>query len=108
LPFADESFWHIVFDPPHVDHAGPTSWLCKKYGCLPGAGAALNWLSDAFAECWRVLKPNGTLIFKWNEVQIPLIQVIAAIGHEPLYGHRSGRKSKTHWLAFVKVGEEHG
>jgi len=35
LPFSDESFWHVVFDPPHVTNAGETSWMAKKYGCLP-------------------------------------------------------------------------
>ena len=27
-----------------------------------------------FRECFRVLKPYGVLIFKWNEVQIPPVQ----------------------------------
>jgi hypothetical protein len=50
----------------------------------------------------RVLKPFGTLIFKWSESDIPTRQVIAVIGAEPLYGHHSGKTAKTHWLCFVK------
>lgn len=50
----------------------------------------------------RVLKPNGTLVFKWCEIDIPTREIIKAIGVEPLYGHRSGKKSHTHWLAFIK------
>lgn len=48
-------------------------------------------------------KTNGTLIFKWNETQIPVREVIDCIEVLPLYGHKSGRLSKTHWMAFVKL-----
>lgn len=42
---------------------------------------ASGWRQDirqGFEECFRVLKPYGTLIFKWSEVQV------------------------THWLVFMK------
>jgi ubiquinone/menaquinone biosynthesis C-methylase UbiE len=101
LPFPDESFYHIVFDPPHLKDIGDTAWMAKKYGKLPKDWQSL--IRDGFHECWRVLKTNGTLIFKWNETQIPTSKVIEAIGVEPLYGHKSGKLSKTHWMAFVKL-----
>ncbi|ERT60374.1 hypothetical protein HMPREF1254_0699 [Prevotella sp. BV3P1] len=50
----------------------------------------------------RVLKPNGTLIFKWNEVQIPIRKIIDVIGCEPLFGHTTRRSSTTVWMAFMK------
>ena len=103
LPFPDESFWHVVFDPPHLNDVGDNAWMAKKYGKLPKDWQPL--IHDGFHECWRVLKPNGTLIFKWCEIQIPVREVIDAIGFEPLYGHKSGRASKTHWMAFVKTKE---
>jgi ubiquinone/menaquinone biosynthesis C-methylase UbiE len=34
LPFEDNSFHLVVFDPPHLIHAGDKSWLAKKYGKL--------------------------------------------------------------------------
>ncbi|WP_250591278.1 class I SAM-dependent rRNA methyltransferase [Neisseria subflava] len=34
LPFADDSFNLVVFDPPHLVRAGKKSWLAKKYGQL--------------------------------------------------------------------------
>ncbi len=101
LPFPDKSFWHVVFDPPHLNHVGDSAWLAKKYGKLPK-----DWqpyIRDGFHECWRVLKTHGTLIFKWNESQIPTRDILAVIGIPPLYGHKSGRLSKTQWLAFVKL-----
>lgn len=100
LPFPDESFWHVVFDPPHLLHVGDNAWMAKKYGKLPKEW--MPYIRDGFRECWRVLKVNGTLIFKWNETQIPTREVIEAIGIQPLYGHKSGRASKTHWMAFFK------
>ena len=97
MPFEDESFYLVVFDPPHLIKAGENSWLAKKYGKLDDL-----WQMDigqGFNECMRVLKPNGTLIFKWNEDQVPLKEVLDAIGHKPLFGNR---RSKTHWLVFMK------
>jgi SAM-dependent methyltransferase len=59
-------------------------------------------LRGGFSECFRVLKPGGTLIFKWAETEIPLAEVLALTEHQPLYGHRSGKAAKTHWVAFIK------
>lgn len=104
LPFEDNSFYLVVFDPPHLITGVETAWLSKLYGRLPD-----DWrdvIRKGFEECWRVLKPNGTLIFKWNEVQIPTREVIKAIGHDPLFGHRSGKKSQTHWITFFKNEED--
>jgi len=98
MPFEDNSFYHIVFDPPHLTSAG-TGMIAFKYGKLDD-----TWKEDikkGFSECFRVLKPNGTLIFKWNEVQIPLREVLALTDKKPLYGHRSGKKAQTHWVAFI-------
>lgn len=53
MPFADESFPLVVFDPPHLLRSGANSWMAKKYGRL---GA--DWREDlrrGFAECFRVL-----------------------------------------------------
>lgn len=102
LPFEDNTFYHVVFDPPHLIQGGDNSWMVKKYGKL-NKDTWKQVLHDGFTECMRVLKPYGTLIFKWNETQIPVKDVIAAIGARPLYGNRSGKQGKTHWMAFIKV-----
>lgn len=100
LPFPDNSFSLVVFDPPHLLNAGEKSWLVKMYGKLDE-----NWpkmLHDGFNECMRVLKPDGVLIFKWSERDISADKVWKAIGQRPLFGHHSGKKSGTFWGAFMK------
>jgi len=103
LPFPDECFALVVFDPPHLIHAKETAWLVKKYSKLDEQWPTM--LRDGFRECMRVLKPDGVLIFKWNEFDIPAVKVWNAIGQKPLFGHHSGKKSKTFWACFMK-GEQ--
>ena len=101
LPFAAETFALVVFDPPHLERAGETGWQAKKYGVLN----PITWRNDlarGFAECFRVLRPEGVLVFKWNETQIPTADVLALTPHRPLFGHTTGRKGKTHWICFMK------
>lgn len=104
MPFKDNTFWHIVLDPPHLLTLGETAWLAKKYGRLD-KDTWKDFIHDAFCECWRVLKPNGTLIFKWSEIDIKVSELLKAIPYKPLYGHRSGKHMTTHWMAFIKDEE---
>lgn len=100
LPYADESFYLVVFDPPHLTSLGSKSWMSKKYGKLGS-----DWdtvISGGFKECFRVLKPNGTLIFKWCEIDITVSEVLALTPEKPLFGHKSGKQQKTHWITFIK------
>jgi len=100
MPFADENFYMVVFDPPHIVRGGDNAWLVKKYGKLDKQ----TWQEDlrkGFSECFRVLKPNGVLIFKWNEEQIKLHDVLKLTSVKPLFGNR---RSKTHWVVFMKAG----
>lgn len=103
LPFNDGAFRLVAFDPPHLVRAGPKSWLAAKYGKLSD-----NWRTDlvaGFAECFRVLEPHGVLVFKWNETQVKLAEVLALTPHKPLFGQISGRAGMTHWLVFMKPAE---
>lgn len=91
----------MIFDPPHLIKGGDNSWLVKKYGRLNP-----DWsiqLRKGFDECMRVLDNFGTLVFKWNETQIPVSKIIEILGQQPLLGHKSGRSAQTHWLLFMKL-----
>lgn len=46
---------------------------------------------------------NDVLIFKWNETQIPVSQILALTPHRPLVGHKSGKAARTHWVTFIKT-----
>lgn len=98
MPFPNSSFKLVVFDPPHLIKVGENSWLAKKYGKLTD-----NWKEDlkqGFKECMRVLEQYGVLIFKWNEQQIKLKEILDIIDYEPLFGNK---RDKTHWLVFMKI-----
>ena len=100
LPFEDNSFSLVAFDPPHIKNLSDNSWMKKAYGSLDDGWEQM--LRDGFKECMRVLKPDGVLVFKWSDISISTRKVINIFGQEPLFGHRSGKKMNTHWLCFMK------
>lgn len=67
------------------------------------AEIAGQYLKKGFDECMRVLEDYGTLVFKWNETQITVSEIIKTIEYKPLIGHKSGKQAKTHWLLFMKL-----
>jgi ubiquinone/menaquinone biosynthesis C-methylase UbiE len=81
--------------------AGKESWLALKYGKLKE-----NWREDirkGFEECFRVLANGGVLIFKWNETQIKVSEILALTDQKPVFGHISGKRANTHWITFMKL-----
>ena len=105
LKFKDKSFKMVVFDPPHFHSLGENSYMAKKYGKLDRN----NWreyIGSGFKECWRVLDDFGVLIFKWNENDIPLCEVLKVFPVRPLFGHTTNNKNHTHWCTFMKIGEQ--
>lgn len=102
LPFPDASFSLVIFDPPHLDRG--SGWQVEKYGRLDPR----TWHDDlarGFAECLRVLKPDGVLVFKWYEYDIALRDVLSCCPVPPILGNRRPRQSKTHWLLFMRPTE---
>lgn len=98
LPFDDDTFYLVVFDPPHLIRGGDSSWLVKKYGRLPEDWQ--DYLRQGFKECFRVLRPNGVLIFKWNENQVKNDDVLALTEYRALFGHKT--RKETTWFTFMK------
>lgn len=104
MPYPDNSFRMVVFDPPHLKYSGSKKeldgWQMVKYGALfPG------WedvIAKGFSECFRVLMPGGFLIFKWNETDIKVTNILKLTPHKPIFGHISGKRANTHWMCFMK------
>jgi hypothetical protein len=106
MPFDCGQFKLVVFDPPHLIRAGKKSWLAMKYGKLNQ-----DWREDlrkGFNECFRVLATAGVLIFKWNETQIKVSEILALTDRKPWVGHPSGKRANTHWICFMKEEKEEG
>lgn len=98
MAMPDKSYKLVVFDPPHLVSPGATSNLYKRYGKLD------DWKNDlrkGFQECMRVLDDYGILIFKWSDVDLKVKTVIKAIGHTPLFGHKTSRHCI--WMAYMKI-----
>ncbi len=101
LDLPDNTFSLVVFDPPHFTSLGENSYTAQTYGRLDPK----TWQADirqGFSECFRVLKPDGILVFKWNEYDIRVSEVVKLAPQAPLFGHMSGKAQKTHWLCFMK------
>lgn len=100
MPFPDESFRLVIFDPPHLRWCGEKSFMYKKYGRLPSEWK--DYISEGFGEAWRVLKPGGTLIFKWSSYQVKTTTVLKTLSMKPLFGTKHG--GHTWWFVFYKSG----
>jgi hypothetical protein len=105
MPFEDESFRLVVFDPPHVvrEKQPPQGINGLKYGALPAATADDD-LRRGFAECWRVLAQGGTLVFKWGATSIDRVK--PHFPATPIVGTRSPRGGQTRWFIFYKPLKE--
>lgn len=104
LPFEDKQFKLVIFDPPHLERIGDKAWMALKYGKL-----GQDWRGDlkkGFSECFRVLDDYGVLIFKWNETQIKVREILELTDQKPVVGHISGKRANTHWITFMKMPEE--
>jgi len=108
LPFDDESFDLICWDPPHITtNRGMkqlSGYIKQKYGALH----AETWQTDircAFQELWRVLRPGGTLTFKFASNSIDFDCVLDELPRDPMYGTTTNKKNgyETRWFTFYKA-----
>ena len=99
MPFDDESFRLVVFDPPHNVRDEPKGIIGLMYGALP-KDTADDDLRRGLAECWRVLAPGGTLVFKWGAKSVD--RVVPHFPATPVVGTRTPRGGQTRWFIFYK------
>jgi SAM-dependent methyltransferase len=106
LSYPDESFNLIVFDPPHAVRPDGmkklTGITTKKYGCLH----AETWQEDlraGFLELFRVLKPGGTLVFKFADESADFTEVLELAPAQPMFGTSvNDGRVETRWFVFYK------
>jgi len=108
LPYSDESFNLVVFDPPHLMKENGmeqlTGYIMKSYGALH----AETWqsdLRDGFEELWRVLAPGGTMVFKFADNHVDFKDVLELAPADPLFGTTTKKNSKVEnrWFVFHKI-----
>jgi len=103
IPFDDEYFDMVVFDPPHLISKRNTklSRLQIQYGTL----YIDNWKNEikkGINELFRVLKSEGIFILKWCENCKKVDEVLKLFPYQPLFGTRTGQANNTHWIMFLK------
>jgi len=113
LPYNDEEFKLVIFDPPHeVTQDGMenlTGHIHKKYGAL----TAETWqhdLTKGFQELFRVLETGGTLVFKFADSSIDFQDVLDCAPIDPLVGTTTKQKKnhETRWFVFQKTEQVQG
>ena len=74
LPLQDQSINSIIFDPPFLATTGPSlnsnqnnNLINTRFGVYPNEQALHQMYWDSLKEFWRILKPDGILIFKCQD-----------------------------------------
>ena len=113
LPFRDEVFFNVIFDPPHMrlgrtsryrDPKGVTShgtW----WGFVKNKPDLIRSTMKAQKEFSRV---STRLSFKWNETHYKLYEILKCfmdwvlVDKREYVSNKKHGKSKTWWLRFIK------
>lgn len=106
LPFDNNEFDMILFDPPHVIRNKECNiHMDMKYSILKKD----TWKQDlkkGITELFRVLKPNGVFVFKWGQFSISINDIIKLFPYPPLFGNKTKGQSvndkDTIWIVFLK------
>jgi hypothetical protein len=73
LPLEDESISCLMFDPPFLATTGASlekdkgNVINKRFGVFPNEKELHQFYIDSLKEGYRVLKPNGIMIFKCQD-----------------------------------------
>lgn len=96
----DSKYKIVVMDPPHLRSLWDTSWMAKKYGKISDNRKEdmLKW----FNEAMRILQKDWILIFKRNESEISVSEIIKLFPKQPMIGQRTGKNNKTIRLIYLK------
>lgn len=68
LPYLDNSIRSIMFDPPFLAGGGKTGKMNKRFGSYQTVQSLLCFYEESLHELYRVLKRNGFLVFKCQDL----------------------------------------
>ena len=109
LPYEDNSFNMVVFDPPHLKRENGmenlTGYITKKYGALN----AETWQHDikkGFEELWRLLDEDGVLVFKFADNAVDFKEVLKLAPTDSCFGTMTKKSSKCENRFFVFYKQE--
>lgn len=103
LPFEDNTYDLVIFDPPHLTSIKETAFMFTKYGKLDA-----DWrtqIHKGFCECFRVMKDTGALVFKWNEVDIPVSDIVKLAPAPPPVRSKDNKGGEGYPLARFRQTE---
>ena len=110
LPFDDEYFDMVLFDPPHIirDKVNKCN-MDVLYGYLQKDTWRMD-LQKGIQELFRVLKNEGVFVFKWGQSHVLIDEILRLFPYKPLFGNKNKDISKndkdTIWLVFLKYRSE--
>lgn len=111
LPFRDDAFRCVIFDPPHgFNRAGSGLWDDPKgtswYGRTIRRARLVSGIYRGAREFFRV---SQRLCLKWSDDEISLFKILGLIPRTWMEVRRArvGRKNRAHgnstwWVTFVK------
>ncbi len=100
IPFRDNTFYLVIFDPPHFITKS-NGIITKKYGKLDEDYEYL--IKKGFEEAFRVLKANGVLVFKWNDLSIKINDILKLSPKKPLMGTKTKKGvNNSYFYVFMK------
>ena len=122
LPFPNDRFLCVIFDPPHTYgfgdksvHSDPKAAKGSWWGNPTTRG---EWIRDIVSGQREFARVSPTLCFKWNDCKLNLWNILSCLTEwKEIYRRRvfsSGRlgRSRTHWVTlrrnseFTNKGEE--
>jgi hypothetical protein len=94
----DRSYDAVIWDPPHLPHLAPTSFMAQRYGTVRSSAAFQTMIEDGAREAWRIARVG--IIVKLTDFPnggeyLPLTSwAYEALGVRPCYVmHTVGRPS---------------
>ena len=110
VPFDDNIFDLVVFDPPHKS-LGVNSTMADRYGIFTD-GEIRAAIAGGFAEIGRILRENGLCLFKWSDGDFPLGKMAnmrppaltVLVTQRVSYRNKSG--NQCFWVTLIKRSKE--